>query len=79
MGELKRQDLIYKKEDLLISGLDKYREYNLYQMTGMAISAVFFFLGAYFTSTLKIIIYAGTIMMLFVFVVMLLNLSNAVQ
>lgn len=28
MGEFKRQDLVYEKEDLLISGPGKYPEYN---------------------------------------------------
>lgn len=29
MGEYKRQDLVYEKEDLLISGPGKYPEYKL--------------------------------------------------
>ena len=45
----------------------------------LAISAVFFSLGAYFAAALEIIVYAGAIMVLFVFVVMMLNLGNAVQ
>ena len=45
----------------------------------LAISAVFFSLGAYFAGALEIIVYAGAIMVLFVFVVMMLNLGNAVQ
>ncbi|WP_016587074.1 NADH-quinone oxidoreductase subunit J, partial [Yersinia pestis] len=40
----------------------------------LAISAVFFSLGAYFAGALEIIVYAGAIMVLFVFVVMMLNL-----
>lgn len=32
MSEFKRQDLIYEKPDLLISGPGKYQEYNFYQM-----------------------------------------------
>lgn len=36
-GEYKRQDLVYEKEDLLISGPGKYPEYNFYRMAGMAI------------------------------------------
>ncbi|STE84930.1 NADH dehydrogenase I subunit I [Escherichia coli] len=32
MGEYKRQDLVYEKEDLLISGPGKYPEYNFYRM-----------------------------------------------
>lgn len=38
MGEFKRQDLVYEKEDLLISGSGKYPEYNFYRMTGIAIT-----------------------------------------
>ncbi|EPF15975.1 MULTISPECIES: NADH-quinone oxidoreductase subunit J [Cedecea] len=45
----------------------------------LAISGVFFSLGAYFAGALEIIVYAGAIMVLFVFVVMMLNLGNAVQ
>ena len=43
----------------------------------LAISAVFFSLGAYFAGALEIIVYAGAIMVLFVFVVMMLNLGGA--
>lgn len=44
----------------------------------LAVSAVFFSLGAYFAGALEIIVYAGAIMVLFVFVVMMLNLGNTV-
>lgn len=44
----------------------------------LAIAAVFFSLGAYFAGALEIIVYAGAIMVLFVFVVMMLNLGGAV-
>lgn len=44
----------------------------------LAIAGVFFSLGAYFAGALEIIVYAGAIMVLFVFVVMMLNLGNAV-
>ena len=42
----------------------------------LAISGVFFSLGAYFAGALEIIVYAGAIMVLFVFVVMMLNLGG---
>ncbi|MGL4861275.1 MAG: NADH-quinone oxidoreductase subunit J [Enterobacteriaceae bacterium] len=45
----------------------------------LAISAVFFSLGAYFAAALEIIVYAGAIMVLFVFVVMMLNLDQSVE
>ena len=114
MGEYKRQDLVYEKEDLLISGPGKYPEYNFYVRRGamefafyicgliailatlrvithtnpvhallyliislLAISGVFFSLGAYFAGALEIIVYAGAIMVLFVFVVMMLNLGGS--
>jgi len=38
MGEYRRQDLVYEKEDLLISGPGKYPDYNFYRMSGMAIA-----------------------------------------
>ncbi|WP_058912775.1 NADH-quinone oxidoreductase subunit J [Entomohabitans teleogrylli] len=44
----------------------------------LAISGVFFALGAYFAGALEIIVYAGAIMVLFVFVVMMLNLGNSI-
>ncbi|MFU9136815.1 NADH-quinone oxidoreductase subunit J [Erwinia tasmaniensis] len=45
----------------------------------LAIAGVFFSLGAYFAGALEIIVYAGAIMVLFVFVVMMLNLGDSVQ
>jgi NADH-quinone oxidoreductase subunit J len=41
----------------------------------LAVGLIFFLLGAPFAGVLEIIIYAGAIMVLFVFVVMMLNLS----
>ncbi|MDA8082265.1 MAG: NADH-quinone oxidoreductase subunit J [Nitrospiraceae bacterium] len=41
----------------------------------LSVSLVFFLLGAPFIAALEIIIYAGAIMVLFVFVVMMLNLG----
>ena len=41
----------------------------------LAVAVVFFMLGAPFVAALEVIIYAGAIMVLFVFVVMLLNLG----
>jgi NADH-quinone oxidoreductase subunit J len=42
----------------------------------LAVAVVFFVLGARFVAALEVIIYAGAIMVVFVFVVMLLNLSK---
>jgi NADH-quinone oxidoreductase subunit J len=43
----------------------------------LSVAMVFFSLGAPFAGILEVIIYAGAIMVLFVFVVMLLNLGRA--
>jgi NADH-quinone oxidoreductase subunit I len=37
MGEYRRQNLVYEKEDLLISGPGKYPEYNYYRVAGLSI------------------------------------------
>ena len=37
MGEYVRQDLVYEKEHLLISGPGKYPDYNFYRVAGMAV------------------------------------------
>ncbi|MBX4181072.1 NADH-quinone oxidoreductase subunit J [Sodalis sp. CWE] len=42
----------------------------------LSISCVFFSLGAHFAGALEIIIYAAAIMVLFVFVIMVLNVKN---
>lgn len=38
LGEYKRQDLVYEKENLLIAGPGKYHDYNFYRVAGMAIA-----------------------------------------
>ncbi|HWU67578.1 MAG TPA: NADH-quinone oxidoreductase subunit NuoI [Stenotrophobium sp.] len=38
MCEYNRQNLVYEKEDLLISGTGKYHDYNFYRVAGMAIA-----------------------------------------
>src|SRR5690554_7215737 len=49
----------------------------LYLVTSLlAVSMCFFSLGAPFAGVLEIIVYAGAIMVLFVFVVMMLNLGE---
>lgn len=45
----------------------------------LAISSIFFTLGAPFVAALQIIIYAGAIMVLFVFVIMMLNMGRAAE
>ena len=43
----------------------------------LAVAMIFFVLGAPFVAALEVIIYAGAIMVLFIFVIMMLNLSGA--
>ena len=43
----------------------------------LAVAVIFFTLGAPFVAALEVIVYAGAIMVLFVFVVMMLNLGGA--
>lgn len=43
----------------------------------LAVAGMFFMLGAPFAGVLEVIVYAGAIMVLFVFVVMMLNLGKA--
>lgn len=44
----------------------------------IAVAVIFFALGAPFAGILEVIVYAGAIMVLFVFVVMMLNLGDSV-
>ncbi len=46
-------------------------------MSLLAVAVLFFLLGAPFAAALEIVIYAGAIMVLFVFVIMMLNLGEA--
>src|SRR3990172_2775426 len=38
MGEYNRNNLVYEKEQLLISGPGKYPDYNFYRVAGLAIA-----------------------------------------
>lgn len=42
----------------------------------LAVALVFFLMGAHFAAVLEVIVYAGAIMVLFVFVIMMLNLGQ---
>lgn len=46
-------------------------------VTLMAIAGIFFIIGASFAGALEIVVYAGAILILFVFVIMMLNLGMA--
>src|ERR1035437_9398517 len=37
MGEYRRENLVYEKEDLMISGPGKYPDYNFYRIAGLSI------------------------------------------
>ena len=43
----------------------------------LAVALIFFILGAPFAAALEVIVYAGAIMVLFIFVIMMLNLGGA--
>ncbi|MFT6277113.1 MAG: NADH-quinone oxidoreductase subunit J, partial [Halioglobus sp.] len=43
----------------------------------LAVAVLFFLMGAPFAAALEVLIYAGAIMVLFVFVIMMLNLGEA--
>ena len=45
----------------------------------IAVGMIFFSLGANFAGAMQVIVYAGAIMVLFVFVVMMLNLGSAAE
>lgn len=45
----------------------------------LAVAMIFFAIGAPFAAALEIIVYAGAIMVLFVFVVMILNLGSVID
>jgi NADH-quinone oxidoreductase subunit J len=45
----------------------------------LAVAVVFYILGATFVAALEVIIYAGAVMVLFIFVVMLLNLGRRAE
>jgi NADH-quinone oxidoreductase subunit J len=42
----------------------------------LSVAVIFFILGAHFIAALEVIVYAGAIMVLFIFVVMMLNLGK---
>ncbi len=48
-------------------------------MSLLSVAVIFFIIGAPFAAALEVVIYAGAIMVLFVFVIMMLNLGEAGQ
>jgi NADH-quinone oxidoreductase subunit J len=45
----------------------------------LALAVIFYTLGAHFAAALEVIVYAGAIMVMFLFVIMMLNLGKATQ
>ncbi len=60
---------------LVISSLNAVHALLYLILSLMASAMVFFLMGAYFAALLEVIVYAGAIMVLFLFVVMMLNLG----
>src|SRR5690606_26845760 len=61
---------------LTITRLDAMHALLYLIVSLLAVAAVFYVLGAPFAELLEVIVYAGAIMVLFVFVVMMLNLGD---
>jgi NADH-quinone oxidoreductase subunit J len=61
---------------LAITGRNAIHSLLLMIISLLSISVIFFILGAPFISALEVIIYAGAIMVLFIFVIMMLNIGQ---
>lgn len=57
----------------VITGLNAFHSLLYLIVSLLAVSLVFFVIGAPFIAALEVIIYAGAIMVLFIFVIMMLN------
>jgi len=62
---------------MVITRLDAVHALLYLVVSLLSVAVIFFTLGAPFVAILEVIIYAGAIMVLFVFVVMMLNLGEA--
>ncbi|MEW6296720.1 MAG: NADH-quinone oxidoreductase subunit J [Thermodesulfobacteriota bacterium] len=62
---------------MVITRLDAVHALLYLVVSLLSVAVIFFTLGAPFVAALEVVIYAGAIMMLFVFVVMLLNVGPA--
>jgi NADH-quinone oxidoreductase subunit J len=58
---------------MMISGLNAVHSLLYLILSLLAVGILFFLLGAHFAAVLEVIIYAGAIMVIFVFVIMMLN------
>ena len=61
---------------MVITRLDTVHALLYLIVSLLAVALIFFLLGAPFAAALEVIVYAGAIMVLFVFVVMMLNLGS---
>lgn len=59
----------------VVTGLNAVHSLLYLVVSFLAVSLVFFTLGAPFIAALEVIVYAGAIMVLFIFVIMMLNLG----
>lgn len=59
----------------VVTGLNAVHSLLYLVVSFLAVSLVFFVLGAPFIAALEVIVYAGAIMVLFIFVIMMLNLG----
>jgi NADH-quinone oxidoreductase subunit J len=64
---------------MTISRLNAIHALLYFIVSLFAVAMIFFLLGAPFIAALEVIVYAGAIMVLFVFVVMLLNLGREAE
>jgi len=64
---------------LVITRLEPVHSLLYLVVSLLAVSLIFFVLGAPFVAALEVIVYAGAIMVLFIFVVMMLNLGPAAK
>ncbi len=62
---------------MVISGKNAVHALLYLIVSLLAMALIFFVLGAAFAAALEVIIYAGAIMVLFVFVIMMLNLGSS--
>lgn len=58
---------------MMISGLNAVHSLLYLILSLLAVGVLFFLMGAHFAAVLEVIIYAGAIMVIFVFVIMMLN------
>jgi len=60
---------------MVVTGLNAVHALLYLIVSLLSVALIFFILGAHFAAALEVIVYAGAIMVLFVFVIMMLNLG----